>query len=62
MKYIKREESILVIEIIKPHDLEKLKKRFPKIWIPIPVSDGEKELAKLAKIMRQKPKGGGYGI
>lgn len=61
MKYLKREESTLVAEIIKPADLEKLKKLFPKLWTAEPI-DKNDELDRLAKLMRQKPKGGGYGI
>lgn len=61
MKYMQRSESVLVAEIIKPSDLEKLKKRFPKLFTIQKIEKND-EFITLAKLMRQKPKRGGYGI
>ncbi len=59
-------KEVPLINLLKPEDLENLNKRFGTYYKPHRESTAriieEVRLEELARLMRQKPERGGYGI
>jgi len=68
MKYLKQFSEVPLIKLLKPEDLKKINKLFKTNYQPQIKSTSKihillsESFREIEKIMKEKPKGGGYGL